>query len=365
MSVLLSLLRRLPRERFRVTVCCRAGGRAEAGLRRVGGIEVVPLPYGERSSSGGGLTRRVDLAALPFAAACLARLVWTVVTRRIDVIHACDEPRALSAAWLLSLVSRRPLVVHVHAPCVPSRGSRLALARAVRIVACSEAMKADFVRCLGRSMQRIEVLHDGVDVERAIDGDDLRAELDIPPDAVVVGMASQLAPEKGQADLVEAARDVLQRAPDTWFVLAGEDAAGVAGYRGHLEARALRLGVAERILFVGFRDDMDAFYRTLDVVVDAAWQEPLGLTALEAMVFGRPVVGTAAGGIPEIVEHGVHGLLVPPRRPDELAAAIVRLARDRALRERLGRHAARDVRARFDAACQVERLGALLEAAAR
>ncbi len=97
------------------------------------------------------------------------------------------------------------------------------------------------------------------------------------------------------------------------------------------------LGIAGRVVFTGRRDDVPAVTAALDVAVLPSYREALGLTILEAMALSRPVVASNVGGIPEMVEDGVTGLLVPPRDPESLAAAIVRLLRDHPLADMLAR----------------------------
>jgi glycosyltransferase involved in cell wall biosynthesis len=102
-------------------------------------------------------------------------------------------------------------------------------------------------------------------------------------------------------------------------------------------AQAATLGVAHRVVFTGRREDVPAVTAALDVAVLPSYREAQGLSVLEALAMSRPVVASNVGGIPEMISDGVTGLLVPPRDPDALAAAIVRLLRDHSLADILGR----------------------------
>lgn len=367
-TVLQSVLRHLDRGRTRATVAVQAGGRPERLLTALPDLTLVPCRFGTKPTGlrSSFLSRSYDLLGLPIVLATVLRLAALVLVRRVDVIHTSDKIKSVFVAWLVSVLTGRPLVYHVHAVCVPNRLNRLAMTRATTIVANSHAMKADCVRQLGPEMERIVVLHNGVSLDQPVEGPDLRDELGLPAAAVVVGAASRLAPNKGQADLLRAAARVLRAAPDTWFLLAGDDAIedDNTGHRQELEALATELGIAERVRFLGFVDDMPRFYRTTDLVVDAAWEEPFGMVVIEPMLFGRPVVGTAAGGIPEIIDPGVNGVLVPPRDPAGLARGLLPLVLDAPARRRLGEQSAELVARRFDAATQAQRLGALLQDAA-
>jgi glycosyltransferase involved in cell wall biosynthesis len=119
------------------------------------------------------------------------------------------------------------------------------------------------------------------------------------------------------------------------LVLVGDDIAGRGEYRRAMEALAGRLGCPGR--FVGFRKDVADWLLASDVAVVPSHAEPLGNATLEAMSYALPVLGCRVGGIPEMVVHEETGLLVPPRSPDDLAAALARLIGDAPLRRRLGR----------------------------
>jgi glycosyltransferase involved in cell wall biosynthesis len=120
--------------------------------------------------------------------------------------------------------------------------------------------------------------------------------------------------------------------PDATLLVVGE-----GSRREVLEALAVELGIADRVVFTGRRDDVPAVTAALDVAVLPSYREALGLSVLEAMALSRPVVASEVGGIPEMIEDGITGLLVPPHDPAALAAAIVRLLRDHPLADTLGR----------------------------
>ena len=138
-------------------------------------------------------------------------------------------------------------------------------------------------------------------------------------------------PHKGQRHLIDAARRVVRELPDVRFLIVGE-----GELRPALERQVRDLGLERHVLLPGFRTDVLGLQKALDVFVMSSITEGLGSAMLDAMACGRPVVATRTGGIPEAVHDGVNGLLVPPHDDAALAAAIVRLLQDDALRERLG-----------------------------
>jgi len=207
--------------------------------------------------------------------------------------------------------------------------------RADRIVAVSEAVKRVLVRD-GLDGTRITVIRDGIDVRRIERAPERRAELraalDVPLDAPLVGNVAALAPHKGQRYLVEAVPLLLKLVPAARVIIAGS-----GELREALEARARELKLGPALVFAGFRppEEVISLVKAFDVFVFPSVGEGLGSSLLEAMAAGTPIVATRAGGIPEIVEDGVTGLLVPPADPEALGLAIARLLRDRSLALRL------------------------------
>ena len=133
------------------------------------------------------------------------------------------------------------------------------------------------------------------------------------PGSQIVGVVARLEPEKGHPTLLEAWPLVLRAVPDAYLLIVGE-----GSRRDALEAQARELRIAHRVVFTGRRDDVPAVTAALDVAVLPSYREAQGLVILEAMALSRPVVASNVGGIPEMIEDGVTGLLVPPhdaRRP--------------------------------------------------
>jgi glycosyltransferase involved in cell wall biosynthesis len=186
----------------------------------------------------------------------------------------------------------------------------------------------------------------------------LRAGLGVGPEQVLVALVGRISPRKGQEVLVEAAERA--RAPRLVYAIAGDPPPGRAAWQAALERRLAASPRRAAFHLLGFRDDVWTLWDACDVaVVPSRRPESFGLVALEAMLAGKPVVASATGALPDLVAHERTGLLVPPNDPAALAAALERLARDRALRERLGqagREAARAGRGAGLAARKVEAL---------
>jgi glycosyltransferase involved in cell wall biosynthesis len=223
-----------------------------------------------------------------------------------------------------------------------------------RLIVPSSSIEAK-VRAEGRGAARFAVIPNGVDLSRfaaPAPPCGLRRELGVPPDAPLIGVVARLEPEKGHAVLLDAWPRVAAAVPDAWLVIVGEGS----------ECDALRAAVAgmpraaaRRVVFTGRRDDVAALTAELSVAALPSLREAQGISLLEAMARRVPVVASAVGGIPEVVDDGVSGLLVPPADPSALADALVRLARSPSLRRRLGEAGYATVRDRFSIDAQVRR----------
>lgn len=313
-----------------VTVACRAGGVLEARARAAG-LAVVRLAF------------HGDLSLA--AALRLARLLRQ---QRFDVAQLHD-PHALAAgvvaarlAGLLSTVATR----RVDFP-LKGRRSRLKYGACARVVAVSHAI-ARVLLAGGLGPERLRVVYEGVpDRPPRPGGRAALAELGIAPEAPVIGNVAALTDHKDHATLLEAAARVFAARPAARLLIAGE-----GELRPQLEQRARRGDLAGRVVFAGFRDDLDRLLPAIDVFCLSSHMEGLGTSLLDAMCFARPVVATAAGGIPEAVDDGVTGRLVPPRDAEALATALLGVLADPAAAAAFGAAG----RARFAARFSTERM---------
>ncbi|HEY2955697.1 MAG TPA: glycosyltransferase [Candidatus Eisenbacteria bacterium] len=180
-------------------------------------------------------------------------------------------------------------------------------------------------------------------------GASLRAAIGAPPDAIVIGTVAALAPHKNHADLARAAALVVRERPDVHFAWIGEGEC-----RPALERQLASLGLERRVHLLGFRADALELLGQFTVFALASYLEGLCTSLLDAEASGVPVVATAVGGIPEVVEHGSTGLLVPARDPQALAAALLQVLRDPEGARGRAAHARETVRA-FGADAMVER----------
>jgi glycosyltransferase involved in cell wall biosynthesis len=192
--------------------------------------------------------------------------------------------------------------------------------------------------------QHVVTVHEGIDLDHvdAAPPVNIHEAFFLPHHAPVVGNIGALVPHKGQRYLVEAAHLVVQHSPDTRFVILGE-----GELRDHLERQVHEHRLEKHVLLPGFRADVLGCLKSFDIFVMSSVTEGLGTSILDAMACAKPVVATTAGGIPEIVDEGVTGHLVPPRDPHGLAEAMTRQLGDEGLRRKMGEAGLARVRERF------------------
>jgi glycosyltransferase involved in cell wall biosynthesis len=334
--LLLPQLIRLREEGFAVTTISAPG--PWTGDLTAQGIRHIPWPHATRSWNP-----RADLLA-----------AWELLRifrrGRFDLVHT-HNPKPGILGRIVARMAGVPRVVHTHhglyaTPDDPP-AKRLPVLAVERLAArfsdldlFQSAEDLDWVRRIHLvAPDRSALLGNGVDVSRfdpslvsAERVAALRAELGIPPSSLVVGTVARLVVEKGYRELFAAAARVRAAFPDVRFLAVGpsdpEKADALSG-REIEEAR-------ENVIFTGWRTDATLLLALMDVFVLPSWREGVPRSAIEAAAMGKPLVLTDIRGCREVARDGVEGLLVPPRDPARLAAAIERLLEDPMMRERMG-----------------------------
>jgi L-malate glycosyltransferase len=281
------------------------------------------------ANESGRLAERASLASVPVHRARVGRgdlswrTIWAVrgVVQAFapDVIHV-HESHGLLAAILAARRNPHPprLVASRRVDFPLGFASRFKYRRMDRVLAVSKAVRSVLIEG-GLPPAKVDVVHEGVkDRPPAPGGRETFLSLGVPNGAKVVGNVAQLVDHKDHATLVRAAAIVLKAHPDCRFLLCG-----AGPLRTSLDTLARSLGVRERIIFAGFRSDLDALIPCFDVFCLSSHLEGLGTSVLDAMCFSRPVVATRAGGIPDAVIDGETGRLVAPRDHEGLARALV------------------------------------------
>lgn len=327
----------MDRRDWRMVVCSFLEGKRENALLKR--AEGMGLETGELRTS------------YPFNPWVIAEFVGLVKSKKADLIVAHGY-----RAFIISMLTRP---FHGRQVIAYSRGyteengkvkffeslHRRLLSRSDLVLAVSEGHKQALVR--GKVPgEKIKVVYNAISSDdtgkgRSTDGKRLCEKLKASGATVVV-TAGRLSPEKGHRYLIEAISSLGNRIPHTYFLFCGD-----GPLAKELKRQADQLGVTSRCFFLGFRHDLSEIFGQMDFMVLPSLSEGLPNVVLEAFAQSKAVVATAVGGVPEIVEDGVNGFLVPAGRPDALANAIEKLLYSAEMRSRLGEAGQRKVKREF------------------
>lgn len=256
-----------------------------------------------------------------------------------DLIHG-HLTRGAYYAGLAARLAGLPNVATAH-----SDNAGKHFGRADRIIAVSQAV-ADFLRRTGYPVQRIRMVHHGIaDIAAQLPANvrsTIRDSLGLSADEPCLLMAARIVAAKGHDTALRALATLRDR---RWTLLLAGDHEGDLGPQ--MQALARELGIAERVRFLGLREDVPALLAASDILLAPSRREALSLTLLEASACALPIVASRVGGIGEVVVDGISGHLVPPDDPAALAAALSPLLDDQAGRQALGSCARRRFEAHF------------------
>lgn len=286
-----------------------------------------------------------------------------VIDEAPDVIHA-NSIRAGLVMAAATLGLDMPVIWHAHdiLPLHPlSTAVRFfaMISSRNRILSVSQAVAGRFRGIILRPLRRrvpILVIHNAVDLERfkpnANSRKEIRSALGLNDTQPVVGIVGQLTARKGQLELIEAFAQVNSEASrelkDAVLLIAGKALFNRdEEYTAQLQRTVESLGIADRVRFLGPRDDIPMLMQGLDVLVVNSHEEPFALTVLEGLSSGTAVLATSVGGTPEMIRHGENGWLVKAGDQKALAKAMLTLFGDQSLRRQLGREGRRVAIARF------------------
>jgi len=264
---------------------------------------------------------------------------------KIDIIHTHRYKENILAAGVKKKCGIKRLVQTLHGVTEPARGlssyksriydfiNRLYTRRYFYgIIAVSEEIKSRIEGLFPDS--RIIAMHNAIDYKaikpiRTVR--EVREELDIEDNSFLIGVVGRMVPVKGYDVFLRAAVVLSREYPQMRFILAGD-----GPERGRLEDLARKLNMAEKVIFTGFRDDILDLVNAFDILIFSSYHEGVPMALLEAMSLKKAVISTSVGGIKEVIEDGISGLLVRPGSPEDLAAACLNVFKDDRLRRDLG-----------------------------
>ena len=333
------VLRRVDASRFHVTCGVPGPGNVADTFRALG----LPVRWC-RDRSG---------ARTPAYAWTTASILRLLSRERTDLLYVTDHVWWRSSALLAARLARRATAVHLRAPR-NDVAQDPEIRAATMIVGNSEAT----VRPLRahRTAERLRVVPNFIDFPSFYAPRDIRQTF-FPSHPPVVGFVGVFRPEKGIEYFLDMARRVHETRHDVRFLaVGGESSVADIGWFDRMRAYAGSLGLAEVVHFTGTRTDVADLMASMDVVVVPSLNEGFGRVIVEANAAGRLVVGADAAGIPEVVQPGVTGLLVPPRDAHALANAVMRILDDDQWRSRAALDLPAATRERFSPDVQMARL---------
>lgn len=339
-SHLLTLLHGLDQTRFDPVVICPPGTSLCEELEK-DGFRTIPLDL------VGDLSPARDIRSVFLVRRILSEL-------KPEILHIHSAKAGLVGRIAALMLTRRPKIILTMHSFVfdertgPKKRAVVAflerrLARVTdKIITVSKALKDQYVSQMGVASDLVEVIPNGVEFREIP-----KTPVD-PGKYPLIGTVARLAPQKGIDTFIRAAAVVRKSHPSARFAIIGD-----GPLRESLESLVNDLGIGDCVEFLGFRTDALDVVSTFDVFVLASTWETFGLTLVEALSQGVPVVASRVGGIPEIVDGETTGLLAESGNPDDFADKICRLLDDKDLAARIGRAGNESVRSRFDACTMV------------
>jgi glycosyltransferase involved in cell wall biosynthesis len=276
----------------------------------------------------------------------------------VDIIQTHGY-KSNTIGFFLSMLCRRPWIGFAHGFIDDSRKNwlynrieRWVLRRADRVVAVSGSMKELLARH-GVAARKVRVIHNAIAPNESVPiatGDEVRRRHGIASNERVVGVFGRLNPEKGQQVFLKAMETTLRSVHGVKALIVGD-----GQDRTMLEELCRARGLGDHVLFLGYRTNIADYYQAIDLLVQPSFSEGSPNTVLEAMSFGVPVLATAVGGVPEIIQGG-NGMMVPPNDADALAKKMIELLSDAALRRAIGAKGRSGLYPRFSADTRVRQI---------
>jgi glycosyltransferase involved in cell wall biosynthesis len=347
-KVLLRFLDAIDKNLFEPELACPHNGPLAAEMR----ARNIPVHFGypssrlleiKRQSLGSGRWQKM---AYPYDMCSTVFKLARFIRRGGYDLILTNSAKADIYGSLAGRLAGRPVVWRLHDIITTEAFNRLnmmlfrlcASLFATRVLAVSNAVRAALID-LGVPGRKVSVVYNGIE-PRAVDMRErsgMRGRLGVADQAPLAGLVGRLVDWKGPDLFIEAAARVREKMSEARFILVGDAIFGEKSYTEELEGMAKRLGLEEAAVFTGFRDDVDEIMACLDVLVHASiLPDPLPTVLIEAMSCGLAVIASDGGGVREIVEDGVTGIIVPPKDVQAMAAAMFELLADKEEARRMG-----------------------------
>jgi len=343
-------LRAMDRKTFHPVVVLPGEGHLLDLLREIN-VETIVMPFNR-------LNKKNPLSLLPYLTTVF-RLARIIKKWKIRIVHV-NMSNASQFGSLAGKLARVPVICHMRNPSIGKIAyNRELVFLSNLLIANSKATEESYKEFM-RPAQRSRVIYNSIvpdEYEREDADNDFRQRYGLDNKVFLIGCAAQIDPRKGQHVLLEALAKLANKYPGAHVFLAGSAKPfGVSEYSERLKSLVKELGISDRVTFAGFVKDLAPMYKSFDLFVLPTLWEAFGRVLIEAMAAGKPVISSRVGGIPEVVEDGVSGLLVPPEDPEALAKAIDRLMDKPELAKNFGEKGRERVRKYFNAETNTRQL---------
>jgi glycosyltransferase involved in cell wall biosynthesis len=281
--------------------------------------------------------KKIDVQKIPifseFDLIAAIKVAFLIKKEDIQILHL-HSAHAHTIGILASLLAPTKIVVSrrvdFHLRKNPLSWLKYRI-RIDKIIAVSYGVKKVLMED-GIDEEKIDVVYSGIDLNKFKNqnGAYLYDEFNLSRDSPIIGVIAALAPHKDHKNFIKAAYLIKKKVPQAKFLIVGD-----GPLKDELKSFTAQLNLKDSVIFTGFREDIPAFLSIFDIFLLSSYLEGFCTSLLDAQLLGVPIVATNTGGIPEIIEDGVNGLLAPPRDPTALAQAALKLIEDRALARKL------------------------------
>jgi glycosyltransferase involved in cell wall biosynthesis len=352
------IMRKLDPTKVAVHVALHPGSASEPGplfavLKSADDLHVYPVDLGPEPLQAAiqGAVRRPfgTIARLGRICSSFFRLIRIVCLRRIAIIHTDERPRDAFVSVLLGKITATKVIIHLHVAYGDWMSPLLkwSLRRADLVLGVSDFVTRSLVD-VGFDRRRAHTVLNAIDISEWTIPDvreEVRNELQLPSDALVVITVCRLGKGKGPLELVQAMATVRRQHPNLRLIIVGQ---GRQDFVDQLTRLTEALELEQCVTITGYRNDVPRLMSAADIYAMPSDGEPFGLVFAEAMAIGLPVVALNNGGTPEVVVDGVTGLLSPVGDPESLAVNLLTLANNVDLRKTLGEAGKKRARECFD-----------------
>lgn len=340
---LLYILKNIDIGRFNPFVICPGKGPLIQEIEKLGfSVEMVPMQWW----LFGRFNLLKELVKPVFQLYSILKILFLIKKDDIDLVHI--NTIVTFEAAVAAKIAKRPCVWHIREilkdnPGLKSLFGASPIYKAVytlsdRIICISKAVKLKFLENIEYNAPKIEIIYNAVDIGKftGVCGDPFREKLGIGQDTFLAGLVGNIEERKGHTDLLYAIKSIAQkndREKNLKFAIVGD---GDPEYVSRLKQTVKDLDIEDYIIFTGFYKEIPVVMAALDLLIMPSWEEPFGRVVIEAMAAGKPVIGTNSGGVPEIIEDGKTGVLIPPRDPEAMGEAVDKLLKDKKLAQWMG-----------------------------